>query len=71
MTLDEELVSEVDKAVSKLKTTRSAFARDALRIALANLRVLELEDRHRKGYLKKPVKKGEFDLWPDEQAWPE
>ena len=34
MTLDDELVDEVDKVVKKLKTTRSAFARQALRAAI-------------------------------------
>jgi metal-responsive CopG/Arc/MetJ family transcriptional regulator len=71
MTLDEELVSLVDKAVAKLKTTRSAFTREALRSALERLRTRELEERHRQGYLKKPVKGGEFDPWQDEQVWPQ
>ena len=31
MTLDEELLASVDKAAKKLKTTRSAFTRKALR----------------------------------------
>jgi len=34
MTLDESLVREVDKAAKRLGTTRSAFARKALREAL-------------------------------------
>jgi len=38
MTLDEDLVEAVDEAVKRLGTTRSAFARDALRQALARLR---------------------------------
>jgi len=31
----------------------------------------ELERKHRKGYLLKPVEPGEFSDWEDEQAWPE
>ncbi len=69
MTLDEGLIATVDKAVKKLGTSRSAFIREALHSALDQLQVKELERKHREGYLKKPVKKGEFDLWAQEQAW--
>ncbi|MGD9227282.1 MAG: ribbon-helix-helix domain-containing protein, partial [Desulfobacterales bacterium] len=34
MTLDDELVESVDKLVKELKTSRSAFTRDALREAI-------------------------------------
>lgn len=69
MTLDEDLITTVDKVVKKLGTSRSAFMREALHSALKQLRVKELERKHREGYLKKPVKKGEFDLWEQEQVW--
>lgn len=69
MTLDDDLVSSVDKAARRLKTSRSAFTRNALRSALEQLRVRELERKHREGYAKKPVKKGEFDIWEREQVW--
>jgi metal-responsive CopG/Arc/MetJ family transcriptional regulator len=69
MTLEEDLVTAVDRLVRKLKTTRSAFARDALRDALAKHRVKELEQKHRQGYHRLPVKSGEFDIWPSEQRW--
>jgi len=69
MTLDEDLVAAVDRLARRLKTTRSAFARDALREALARHRVKELEQKHRLGYQKHPVKSGEFDVWQSEQRW--
>ena len=28
-----------------------------------------LEKKHREGYKKYPVKKNEFDVWENEQAW--
>ncbi len=31
----------------------------------------EQEEKQRAGYLCKPVKKGEFDIWEDEQVWGE
>jgi predicted transcriptional regulator len=69
MTLDEDLVAAVDKAAKRLGTSRSALTREALRAALARIRVLELERKHREGYTRKPVKKGEFDIWEAEQSW--
>jgi metal-responsive CopG/Arc/MetJ family transcriptional regulator len=69
MTLDENLVAEVDAAVTQLGTSRSAFTRDALRRALADLRERELEQRHREGYRRHPVEPGELGDWEEEQVW--
>jgi len=71
MTLDEELLASVDEAAKKLKTTRSGFTRRALREALDRLTIKELEEKHGRGYERKPVREGEFDVWEEEQAWPE
>jgi metal-responsive CopG/Arc/MetJ family transcriptional regulator len=69
MTLDEDLVAAVDRLARKLKTTRSAFARDALRDALAKYHEKELEEKHRRGYQSHPAKSDEFDVWENEQQW--
>ena len=71
MTLDEDLVAAVDKAAKRLGTTRSAFARKALRDALTKVRVRELERKHREGYGREPVRVGEFSVWESEQVWGE
>jgi len=44
MTLDDDIVKKVDDIANELKTTRSAFTRDALREAVKqyNIRRLEL-----------------------------
>jgi len=70
MTLDEDLVVTVDKVAKRLGTTRSAFTRQALKTALREVRMNELERKHREGYRHKPVKLGEFD-WEAEQVWVE
>lgn len=70
ITLEEDLVTRVDRAAKRLGTTRSAFTRRALRAALERLETLEREQRHRRGYGAKPVRRGEFDGWASEQAWP-
>jgi hypothetical protein len=69
MTLDEQLVRAVDSAARKLGTTRSGFTREALRSALKEVRVRELESKQREGYKRKPVKRGEFSDWESEQVW--
>ncbi|MBK8269216.1 MAG: ribbon-helix-helix protein, CopG family [Planctomycetes bacterium] len=71
MTLEETLVEDVDRAVRKLRTTRSAFAREALRAALDRLKVRENEKKHKEGYKRKPARKGEFERWHREQVWPD
>ncbi len=62
MTLDEDLVRTVDRVVKDLRTTRSAFARDALQHEIKRIRTAKLEDKHRQGYLRKPAEAGEFDV---------
>ena len=69
MTLDDDLVDAVDKTVKKLKMTRSAFTRQALRNALAQANIGQMENKHKKGYEKKPVSKSEFSIWGPEQEW--
>jgi metal-responsive CopG/Arc/MetJ family transcriptional regulator len=69
MTLEDDLVREVDVVSRQLRTSRSAFARDALRDAVVRYRVARDEEQHRRGYEKHPVKAREFSVWEDEQAW--
>lgn len=68
MTLDENLVATVDRVVKELKTTRSAFARKALRDAVKRVHASALEEKHKKGYRQHPVAKKEF-AWESEQEW--
>ncbi len=69
MTLEEDLVAEVDRIVTQLRTTRSAFARRALRAAIEEVKEKELERKHREGYARNPIKPGEFSDWESEQIW--
>ena len=71
MTLDGNLIVSVDKVAKRLGTTRSAFTRQALKRALREVRINELERKHREGYKRKPVKRGEFEDWEAEQVWVE
>jgi len=69
LTLDEDLVKEVDAMAVSLGTTRSAFARQALKASLDRIREEALERKHREGYRRKPVRPREFHPWEAEQAW--
>ena len=69
MTIDEPLLAEVDEMIKTLDTTRSAFIRNALQLALHHQRIKTLEQKHAEGYAKNPVLPGEFDLWDSEQVW--
>jgi len=69
MTLDDDLVKAVDRVSKELCTSRSAFARKALRDALARHKLEQLERGHRRGYQQHPVAADEFSVWETEQAW--
>lgn len=71
MTLDDDLVKAVDRVSKELSTTRSAFARKALRDAIARYNLEKLERKHRRGYEQQPVASDEFSVWEAEQAWGE
>ncbi len=60
MTLDDDLVTEVDRVSKELQTSRSSFARKALRDALARYSLEQLELKHRRGYEQYPVAADEF-----------
>ena len=68
MTLD-DLVAVVDQIVKAIETSRSAFTRNALRLALKQYQTLELEKKHRKGYEKHPANSKDFEVWENEQVW--
>ena len=69
MTLDNDLVQAVDHVSKLLNTNRSAFTRKALREALSNYNLGQLEREHREGYERNPVVADEFSVWETEQAW--
>jgi metal-responsive CopG/Arc/MetJ family transcriptional regulator len=71
MTIDESLLAEVDEATVLLHATRSAFIRDALRLALRRYEIARMEQQHAEGYARVPVEIGEFDVWETEHAWGE
>ncbi|MGA7538381.1 MAG: ribbon-helix-helix protein, CopG family [Steroidobacteraceae bacterium] len=69
MTIDEGLLKLVDKMSRARRTSRSAFIRQALEGEIRRQHIRDEETRHVKGYTRKPVVPGEFDVWLNEQEW--
>lgn len=69
MTMEEDLIREVDRTAKSLGKTRSAFTREALLKAIQQFREKELEKKQIEGYRKNPVKSDEFSDWESEQVW--
>lgn len=69
MTIDEELIAQVDEMARRLHTTRSAFTREALRVAVRRYREAELEAAHREGYRARPVEAHEFSVQEEDRRW--
>lgn len=69
MTIDDELLAEVDQVIRSMGVTRSAFIRQALIAALKRRRILELERQQAEGYARFPVQSGELDVPESSRAW--
>jgi len=66
ITVDGNLIGEIDRAASRLKTTRAAFVRQALTSAITR----QSEAEHRHGYETAPEGEDEFSIWAGEEVWP-
>lgn len=66
--MDEDLIKAVDREAKRERSDRSKLVRAALVRYLAEQRRRDDEARHRQGYARKPVVRGEFwepDTWPE------
>ena len=69
--LDTKLRKAADLAAKRQKVNRSALIRRALQEHLKRLRVVEVEERDRRGYEAQPQREDEFRVWEGAAAWPE
>jgi metal-responsive CopG/Arc/MetJ family transcriptional regulator len=69
--LDAKLLKAANVAAKRGKVNRSALIRKALEEHLKRLKVLELEERDRRGYLAKPQQPDEYRGWESIAAWPD
>ena len=68
MTIDDELLSAVDRAAGEGQETRSAFIRVALQAELKRRQNAALEEAHRQSFQAQP----DDDAWqPGRRAWGE
>jgi len=66
ITIDDSFLQRVNRATQALGITRSVFIRKALELALRELAIDEMEQKHSSGYQRYPVIPGEFDVWETE-----
>ena len=69
ITLPEDLLQRVDRAVRDLATTRSAFTRQAFEDALRHLRLQDMEKRDTEGYAQQSQTVDEVTVWETTQDW--
>lgn len=69
ITIDEKLLSEVDRALKGRRRSRSAFIRESIVAQLKLQKRKRLEERDREGYLKYPVEPDEFYVDPSQLDW--
>ncbi len=69
ITMDAELVEQVDERAKRLGATRSGFTREALRTALERYDEADLEERQKSGYLRIPSMPQEFAVPEEDRAW--
>ena len=69
--LDSKLLKATDHAAKRHKVNRSALIRHALQEHLKRLRILDMEERDRRGYEARPQNQAESKAWEDAAAWPE
>ena len=67
--MENDLLAGVDARAKDLGLTRSAFARDAFRLALRRLDEFELEQRQVAGYRKTPPIPTELDIPETDHVW--
>ena len=69
--LDTKLLKAADTAAKRRKLNRSALIRQALHEHLNRLRLMDLEERDRRGYEVRPQRTEEYLPWEEAAAWPE
>lgn len=71
MTIEDNLLDEIDEAVKALDTTRSAFLRDAAKIRLRKLKFEEMDRQYAESFKRLPHQSEEIEDWSEVQDWGE
>ena len=67
--LDTKLLKAADIAAKRQRVNRSALIRLALQEHLRRLRMVDLEERDRRGYQAQPQRAEEYRPWEGAAAW--
>ena len=67
--LDEASLRAADREAKRARMNRSALFRTALAYYLRRCKIIELEERQRRGYEALPAD-ADLDAWDRVQAWP-
>jgi metal-responsive CopG/Arc/MetJ family transcriptional regulator len=68
--LEADLLRQVDRAARRLKLSRSALVREALRQHVKQLELRRREEADRRGYQRKPEEADALSVWTA-AAWPD
>ena len=71
ISIDDDLLAQVDNAVLMMGGSRTQFIRDTLTLAVKRFALRQMEAQHAQGYVDHPVLSGEFDVREAEQVWGE
>jgi antitoxin component of RelBE/YafQ-DinJ toxin-antitoxin module len=71
LTIDESLLTELQRATNALHMTPSDFMRVALERALEQREIIAKERRDAEGYARYPQSAQEIEEWESEQDWEE
>jgi metal-responsive CopG/Arc/MetJ family transcriptional regulator len=69
ITIDGKLLGELDQALKGRPRLRSAFVRRSIANELRELRRKRLEELHREGYRRWPVREDEFAAPDADRSW--
>jgi metal-responsive CopG/Arc/MetJ family transcriptional regulator len=70
ITMDENLLEQLDQDQETQRDGRSAVLRRAIAEYLERRRRQDIAERYRKAYSKKPGLGRDFEGWEDEGQWP-
>jgi metal-responsive CopG/Arc/MetJ family transcriptional regulator len=70
ITIDPDLLTQIDNDEESKLNGRSAFLRKAVRFYLEQKRMKSIAERYRSGYSQGLVLDKDLSVWEDEQVWP-
>ena len=70
ITIDPELLHQIDSDEESKKKGRSAFLRKAVRYYLEQKKLRSISEQYQSGYKRGLAKDDNLTSWEDEQVWP-